>query len=190
MQNLLFQAICRVGIFMICAQAIVHFRPKEAYEKYLKLLVSAMVLVQLFLPLGSFLVGAGGEEAARELERFKKEMEQAVKEAEENAAAADALLEQMTLEEVRSRMEEQNGARQQEAPPGTGREGGGGGQGVEPEGEGLPEAEPEPGPGKTGGAVPEDDVPEGAGGDSGRGGAAIEVEAVEPVRIGTVSGEE
>ena len=59
MQNLLFQAICRVGIFMICAQAIVHFRPKEAYEKYLKLLVSAMVLVQLFLPLGGGGPGAG-----------------------------------------------------------------------------------------------------------------------------------
>ena len=39
MRNPLFQAICRVGMFMICAQAIVHFRPNEAYEKYLKLLV-------------------------------------------------------------------------------------------------------------------------------------------------------
>ncbi len=46
MQNSLFQAICRVGIFMICAQAIVHFRPQEAYEKYLKLLISVMVLVR------------------------------------------------------------------------------------------------------------------------------------------------
>lgn len=30
MQNLFFQTICRVGIFMICAQAMIHFRPQEA----------------------------------------------------------------------------------------------------------------------------------------------------------------
>lgn len=92
---------------MICAQAIVHFRPQESYEKYLKLLVSVMVLVQLFLPLGSFLAGVGGEDVRGQLESFRESLEQSMEEARQQAEETDALLEQMTLEEVRRRMEEQ-----------------------------------------------------------------------------------
>lgn len=107
MQHSIFRAICQVGIFMICAQAIIHFRPREVYEKYLKFLVSAMVLIQLFLPIGSLVWGKGGDGAAEGLEQFRRRMQVNMKEAEESAAAADAILEQMTLEEVRRRMEVQ-----------------------------------------------------------------------------------
>lgn len=92
---------------MICAQALVHFRPKEVYEKYLKLLVSVMVLIQLFLPIGSLLLGGGRQDTARQLEAFGRELEQEFEKAQESASQTDSLLEQMTLEEVRRRMEEQ-----------------------------------------------------------------------------------
>lgn len=46
--------ICEIGIFMICTGAIVNFRPKASYEKYLKMLVSAMVLMQLFAAIDGF----------------------------------------------------------------------------------------------------------------------------------------
>lgn len=105
---MLLQTICRIGIFMICAQAIVHFRPKETYEKYLKLLVSVMILIQLFLPMGSFLLGGGMEQTLEELALFRTQLEQNMESAAQEAAAADKLLEQMTLEEVRKRVEEQN----------------------------------------------------------------------------------
>lgn len=101
MQNIFFQAICRVGIFMICAQAIVHFRPQETYEKYLKLLVSIMVLIQLFLPVGSFFWGDGKREAAEALESFRQELEENMRDAEKEAGDMDEMLRQMTLEEVR-----------------------------------------------------------------------------------------
>lgn len=119
---MLFQAICRTGIFMICAQALIHFRPKEAYEKYLKLLVSVMVLIQVFLPVGSLLLGKGGQKAAQTLEQFSRELEQGMEDAKESAAAADALLEKMTLEEVRRRLEAQEGREDAEAqaPQGEG----------------------------------------------------------------------
>lgn len=107
MRSTLFQAICRTGIFMICAQAIVHFRPQESYEKYLKLLVSVMVLIQLFLPLGSFFAGIRGEAAAEQLESFRQSLEQSMEEARQKAEETDALLERMTLEEVRRRMVDQ-----------------------------------------------------------------------------------
>lgn len=105
---MLLQTICRIGIFMICAQAVVHFRPRETYEKYLKLLVSVMVLIQLFLPLGSFLLGGGMEQTLEGLELFRAQLEQEMETAAREAEAAEQLLEQMTLEEIRKEMEEQN----------------------------------------------------------------------------------
>lgn len=108
MGNSLFQAICRVGIFMICAQAVVHFRPKESYEKYLKLLVSVMVLIQVFLPIGSFLLGEGRLDAANAMEQFRQELERSMQEAAGQGRDADEILEKMTLEEIRRQMEEKD----------------------------------------------------------------------------------
>ena len=107
-----------MGIFMICAQAVVHFRPKESYEKYLKLLVSVIVLIQVFLPIGSFLLGDGRQNAAKALEQFGQELEQGLEDAAGDAAAADELLEQMTLEEVMRRLEEQEGEGAEALPEG------------------------------------------------------------------------
>lgn len=102
----LFQTICRIGIFMICAQAIVHFRPEGGYEKYLKLLVGSMILIQLFLPVGRLLFLGDGQELALKSEEFMEELEAEMAAAEKNALETEALLEQMTLEEVRRRVEE------------------------------------------------------------------------------------
>lgn len=102
----LFQTICRVGIFMICAQAIIHFRPEGSYEKYLKLLVGSMILIQLFLPVGRLLFWGDGQELALKSEEFMEELEAEMAAAEENALETESLLEQMTLEEVRRRVEE------------------------------------------------------------------------------------
>ncbi|MCM1057284.1 MAG: stage III sporulation protein AF [Firmicutes bacterium] len=104
---MLLQTICKIGTFMICAQAIIHFRPRETYEKYLKLLVGVMILIQLFLPVGSFLLGGGMEQTLKSLELFRTQLEQELENAAGEAEAADKLLEQMTLEEVRKRVEEQ-----------------------------------------------------------------------------------
>ncbi len=105
---MLLETICKIGIFMICAQAIIHFRPRETYEKYLKLLVGVMILIQLFLPVGSFLLGGGMEQTLRSLELFRVQLEQEMETAALEAETTDKLLEQMTLEEIRKRVEEQN----------------------------------------------------------------------------------
>lgn len=114
MNNPLFQAICRTGIFMICAQAIVQFRPNESYEKYLKLLVSVMILVQLFLPIGRLFTGSGSMEMDALSASFRESLEQGMEETRRQAKEADALLQQMTLEEVRRRLEEQAAAAEKE----------------------------------------------------------------------------
>lgn len=56
----LLSKIGQIAIFMICAKTLLHFRAKESYEKYLKLLVSLMLLVLLVEPLMEVL-GKGKE---------------------------------------------------------------------------------------------------------------------------------
>lgn len=116
--NGLLQTICQIGIFMICAQAVVHFRPQAAYEKYLKLLVSAMVLIQLFLPVSRFLFRGDGGDLEQKTQAFLEGLEEEMSAAERRAYETDALLEQMSLEEIRRRVEES-------APGETVTEGGG-----------------------------------------------------------------
>jgi len=102
-----FDSVCRVGIFVMCAQTIVHFKPREVYEKYLRYLVSVMVLIQLFLPLGGFLFGGGNVAIDKALKQFEDELKNGMEMAEEKAKSVDDKLESMTLEEVRKQMEQQ-----------------------------------------------------------------------------------
>ena len=85
MQSDLVRMICQVGIFVICAQAIVHFRPKAAYEKYLKLLVSAMMVLQIFSFVGGIFSPKSGEKLAERIEWFTDSLEESVKKAAQNA---------------------------------------------------------------------------------------------------------
>ena len=66
-----------------------------------------MILIQLTLPVLSLLYGDKGEEMAVTLEEFHKRLQSSVDNAREDAYEADKRLEEMTLEEVRKRMEEQ-----------------------------------------------------------------------------------
>lgn len=84
MQSELVGMICKMGIFMICAQAIVHFRPKVSYEKYLKLLVSAMLLVQVFLFVGGVFSLNGKDELKEQIKQFTRNMEENIFFTEEN----------------------------------------------------------------------------------------------------------
>ena len=62
--------VCRMGVFLICAQAVVHFRPKAVYEKYLKMLVSAMVLIQLLSGISGLFSKAGAETLSERAQWF------------------------------------------------------------------------------------------------------------------------
>ncbi len=61
-------------MFLICAQMLIHFRPSGSYVKYLRLLVSIMILVQLLEPFGSLL----GLLEKGELQRRVGEMEKKI----------------------------------------------------------------------------------------------------------------
>lgn len=49
--NELVELIKKIGIFMIAAQAVIHFAPDIKYAKYMKLIVGIMVLLQFLTPI-------------------------------------------------------------------------------------------------------------------------------------------
>ena len=70
--------IREIGVFMICAQAVIHFRPKEAYGKYLRLLLGVMVMVQIFAPVYEGIFGRTGENLTENIMGYKKELEEMI----------------------------------------------------------------------------------------------------------------
>lgn len=51
------ERIGQIAVFIICAQTVLHFRAKESYEKYMKLLVSMMLLLLMLEPVMELLGG-------------------------------------------------------------------------------------------------------------------------------------
>lgn len=51
------ERIGQIAVFIICAQTVLHFRAKESYEKYMKLLVSMMLLLLMLEPVMGLLGG-------------------------------------------------------------------------------------------------------------------------------------
>lgn len=81
------ETIKRVGIFIICSQVLIHLRPRAVYEQYFKMLVNAMILLQIFMPVAEvWFVKDGGNLQdgvawfERELQEFDAFMKTHVKE--------------------------------------------------------------------------------------------------------------
>ena len=81
MYSYLMESICKTGIFIICAQVLLHFRPKASYEKYLKMLVSAMILIQLFMPMSELFKQGQGQTLKERVAWFEAELELRMNEA-------------------------------------------------------------------------------------------------------------
>ena len=84
--------LIQLGIFMICAQVLVHFTPGEAYEKYIKLLVGLLFLAQLLEPFSRF----GGEGTKTDLsETVLQQMEEIFSETEQQTEGREEILKQL-----------------------------------------------------------------------------------------------
>lgn len=81
----LYRVIGQAGIFLICAQTVVHFRPKESYDKYLKLLLSVMLLLQLLQPVLTMFGGGDGWNAEEQVTGFTQELQTVLTRASEQA---------------------------------------------------------------------------------------------------------
>lgn len=82
----------KMAVFILCAGAIIHFRPKAVYEKYLKLLLAAMFLVQM---LQFLLVLGGGREQDFLVEQMREsrlELEEGMSKVYEQAQISEQRL--------------------------------------------------------------------------------------------------
>lgn len=77
--------ICQISVFMICVQTIIHFRPKASYEKYLRMLVSIMLLMQIFLAVGGFFSPEGKNKLVASMQKFTEELNEGMRQATEKA---------------------------------------------------------------------------------------------------------
>lgn len=102
-----FEVIKQVGIFMICAQMLLHFKASENYGKYIRLLMSMMVLIQLAVPLSGLLQGRTGENLAQGLTRYETLLTEQRGEINASCIQAEQLLEELTLEEIKTRINNQ-----------------------------------------------------------------------------------
>lgn len=67
--------IKEIGIFVIIAQAILCFVPKETYAKYVKVLIGIMIVAQMASPVFSLLRGDAWDEIIFQGELLSKELE-------------------------------------------------------------------------------------------------------------------
>lgn len=102
-----FEVIKQVGIFMICAQMLLHFKASENYGKYIRLLMSMMVLILLAVPLSGLLRGRTGENLAQGLTRYETLLTEQRGEINASCIQAEQLLEELTLEEIKTRINNQ-----------------------------------------------------------------------------------
>jgi len=100
----LFQTVKQIGIFIICAQVIMHFKPSAKYEKYLKLLISVMVLVQVIMPLVNIISGKEDTYFWAKVEEIQRDIDKSMERLEiENAINEENIINQ-TLEEIKTRI--------------------------------------------------------------------------------------
>ena len=96
-----FQTVKQIGIFIICAQVIMHFKPSAKYEKYLKLLISVMVLVQVLMPLVNIVSGKDEDFLWTKIEQIQAEIDKNMEQLEiENAINEENIINQ-TLDEIK-----------------------------------------------------------------------------------------
>lgn len=115
-ENML-QVLKQTGIFMVCAQMLLHFKPSEVYGKYIRLLMSIMVLALLIGPIME-LFGQGSSSLEERAAYYDEILSEESEEARQTGAKAQALLEKMTLEEVKSelnKIQEEDGEEEKES---------------------------------------------------------------------------
>lgn len=72
------EKIGQLAVFLICAQTLIHFRAADSYEKYIKLLVSLMLLILLFGPLGAIFGGESTGDLAEKIWMYEQGLQETV----------------------------------------------------------------------------------------------------------------
>lgn len=115
--NTLVETIQKIGIFLIAAQAIMHFAPGTAYTKYIKLIAGIMVLVMFLSPVYQIITGEiifssldagryGIAEERAETQGLSMRWEEMESYIEKQTWKQETVLEQM-VDEIKSRLNQE-----------------------------------------------------------------------------------
>ncbi|MCM1145962.1 MAG: stage III sporulation protein AF [Clostridium sp.] len=105
------ELIKKIGIFMIAAQAVVHFAPGLKYEKYIRMIVGVMILLQFLAPVYRMMERTVSEKEGWYEQLFSmegeiiadKQAEDILKRMEGVHVTADSVIEQME-DEIKSKL--------------------------------------------------------------------------------------
>lgn len=93
----------QTGIFIVCAQMILHFKAAECYEKYIRLLISIMVLAQVIVAVSAVFGKEGGIFFDGRVAYYQRLLAESMEEAD--MEKMEAILERMTMAEVQARVD-------------------------------------------------------------------------------------
>lgn len=116
--SILIKSLIQTAVFMICARAMVQLRPKGDYEKYLKLLVSLMILSQITFALTGLWKGGGEQE--KQLEALEQQLSESLSKAGSLTGEAQRKVEELTMGQIREALAQEEkkkqAAKQEEIP--------------------------------------------------------------------------
>lgn len=92
--------IGQLAIFLLCAQTLVHFRPKDSYEKYIKLLVSMMLLILMVEPIMD-LIGKGEKgDFWESIERYEEKFQEILETPELEVTDIEVMIQEIARQKV------------------------------------------------------------------------------------------
>lgn len=98
--SVLLEQIGQIAIFLICARTMLHFRAQESYEKYIKLLVSMMLLILLITPIME-LFGVNSTEGLEDkINEYEKKLQNLLSEPILEENSIEAILQNITERQV------------------------------------------------------------------------------------------
>ena len=109
--SILIKSLIQTAVFMICARAMVQLRPKGDYEKYLKLLVSLMILSQITFALTGLWKGGGEQE--KQLEALERQLIENLSNADSLTGEAQRKVEALTMGQIRDALAQEEKKKQE-----------------------------------------------------------------------------
>ena len=110
--SILIKSLIQTAVFIICARAMVQLRPKGDYEKYLKLLVSLMILSQITFALTGLWKGGGEQE--KQLEALEQQLSESLSKAGSLTGEAQRKVEELTMGQIREALAQEEKKKQEE----------------------------------------------------------------------------
>ena len=98
--------IKRMGIFLICAESILYFSPGNTYQKYIRILIGFMLLMQFMIPVKAILTGQERIAIESQVNEFRLQLENVSNERSSLLAFPnqEELITQSITEEIKSRL--------------------------------------------------------------------------------------